>query len=174
MKVCERCKIAIKSGTLCQTCRKYEKNGGVWYIPPKFGEMKYDPDGKPICHVCGMACNKLIEHTKRKHGLLSAEYRKEFGLMDSTQLTSPEYHDKMKQYTNEYQTHKGNFVATWNGEKRYVGGRKIGSWSAQEKAYRVIAQQHNGSLSKSNISPPRMKELCDIWKKNLPHKQVKK
>ena len=55
MKVCEKCGIPIKSGRLCQTCQRYKRNGGVWYPLPNYGEVAYNEDGKPICHVCGMA-----------------------------------------------------------------------------------------------------------------------
>ncbi len=131
MKVCEKCGIPIKSGRLCQTCQRYKRNGGVWYPLPNYGEVAYNEDGKPICHVCGMALDKLIEHTKRKHGLDSAAYRQQFGLMrKQARLTSPEYATKMHCYVEDKPTWKENFADVHSG--KIPNGRRNPHWSKQE------------------------------------------
>lgn len=168
---CSKCGILITGGKLCQTCRKYQRNGGVWYIPPKYGTVAYDENGKPICHVCGMACNKLIEHTKRKHGLNSQDYRKQFGLMDTTRLTSPEYSEKMRIHAEDNKSYKENFKSSWSGETRYVAGRKGQHWSKQELELRRPGQVEKGTLSKTKLSPDKKDELGKIWAKNLPNKK---
>ena len=50
------------------------------YEIPKFGEIKLNEDGKPICHICGKAYNKLMAHVWQIHELLEKEYKKKFGL----------------------------------------------------------------------------------------------
>lgn len=143
-KVCEKCGIKIRNGRLCQTCGKYKRLGGVWHPLPPYGEVVYDDDGKPICHVCGMALDKLIEHTKRKHGLDSAAYRAEFGLMrKNARLTSPKYSDKMKDHVEDKPTWKRNFEAIHTGAEPC--GRRNPHWSQQE-----INSRHDQQVEKSH------------------------
>lgn len=143
MKTCVKCGIQIKVGKLCQTCAKYQRNGGVWHPLPAYGTVAYDEQGRPICHICGMALDKLIEHTKRKHGLDSESYRKEFGLMQAraTSLTSPKYSSKMRGYAEKYETWKPNFGPLQTGMIEN-GRRKNHSFSAQEAKARSSAQSY--------------------------------
>lgn len=167
-RVCEKCGMIIPAGRLCQTCAKYKRNGGIWHPLPAFGTVAYDEDGKPICHVCGMAMDKLIEHTKRKHGLDTEAYRSKFGLMrKNARLTSPKYADKMRLYAQEYETHKINFADVQNGLA--PRGRRNPKWSPQEIESRRKQQAAKGRLSKSKLTPERRKELAEIWRRNLPH-----
>jgi len=169
-KVCEKCGLVIPSGRLCQTCAKYKRNGGIWHPLPAYGEVKYDEDGKPICHVCGMALDKLIEHTKRKHGLDTEAYRSKFGLMRKhARLTSPKYFDKMHAYAEKYETHKVNFADAQQG--MIPRGRRNPKWSQQEIESRREQQAAKGRLSKSRLTPQRRKELAKIWSRNLPNKK---
>ena len=116
---------------MCQTCYKYMKNGGIWHPLPAFGTVAYDEDGKPICHVCGMALDKLIEHTKRKHGLNSEEYREKFGLMrKNARLTSPKYSEKMRSHVDDCPTYQKNFKDVHEGKT--PRGKRNPHWSQQE------------------------------------------
>lgn len=131
MRTCEKCHIPIVRGRMCCACYAYKRKGGIWHPLPPYGTVVYDDEGRPICHVCGMAFDKLAEHAKSKHGLKSADYRAEFGLMRKmARLTSPKYADKMREHVEEYKTHEKNFAESQNGEKR--GRRKITRWSPQE------------------------------------------
>ena len=168
MKECTKCGVKITSGKLCASCKNYIKRGGVWHEIPPYGEVHYDDEGKPICHVCGMSFDKLIEHTRRKHGLDSLTYRQTFGLMLSARLTGPDYHEKMKYYAKDKKTYKENFTTTHSGEARHEAGRSPG-WSEQERKVRSKAQAKNGSQSKKNLTPKQLKGLGKIWAKNLPN-----
>lgn len=170
MKKCEKCGVVIPYGKLCCSCRTYMRKGGVWHTPPKHGTVAYDIEGRPICHICGMAFEKLIEHTKRKHGLDTVAYRQQFGLMFSARLTGPGYRKKMQKHAERHKTHKKNFETTYSGETRHTTGRSPG-WSTQEVEARHEAQVSNGKLSKKNLSPVQLKELGKIWAKNLPNKR---
>ena len=167
MTSCVRCGLALPSGKLCRTCSNYIKRGGVWHVLPPHGVVAYDIEGRPICHICGMSFNKLIEHTKRKHGLDTVAYRNLFGLMVSARLTGPEYHAKMQQHAVSTKTYIKNFETTHSGETRHITGRTPG-WSVQETEARRGVQSANGSMSKKNLSPARMERLGKIWEKNLP------
>lgn len=170
MANCKYCGITTPGKqTVCQTCQKYLKSGGVFHPLPKSGEVSYD-DGKVICHICGMAFTKLMEHVKRKHHMTEKEYRQEFGLMATARLTSQEYHDKMSKNAKVHPTYKDNFQPTWNGEKRCVSSRKGKKQSLQEINMRREDQRRKGRLSKTKITPERMEELKKIWSKNLKPK----
>jgi hypothetical protein len=119
-----------------------------------------------------MAFDKLIEHTKRKHGLDTVEYRAEFGLMRKiARLTSPKYADKMREYTEEYKAHEKNFLPAQSGEKR---GKRNGHWSPMEVESRRGQQAEKGKKSRSKETPEQRARNAKIWTKNLPNgKKVK-
>ncbi len=143
MKTCEKCGMEIECGRLCQTCRKYARKGGVWHELPKYGTVEYDEAGRPICHICGMAMDKLIEHTKIKHGLCSAEYREKFGLMrQDARLTSPKYNGKMSRHAKKKPTWRKNFRDVQEG--RLPRGKRNGHWSPQEIEKRRPQQSRAG------------------------------
>lgn len=168
-KSCTKCGTLIEKGILCKPCKIYIKNGGIYHTPSPYGEITHDINGKPICHICGKSFDKLIEHTKRVHGMGSTEYRLAFGLMMSARLTSPKYHKKMKDYVEITKSYEKNF-SNRISIKETRSKIKI-KQSAQEIQSRKEAQRKNGSQSKKNISPERMKELGIIWTKNLPNKK---
>lgn len=168
MKSCVQCGNTIPSGKLCCSCKAYIRRGGVWHPLPPYGTVVYDEMGKPICHVCGMSFDKLVEHTIRKHALDSAEYRQKFGLMLSAKLTGPLYREKMQKHAEVQQTYTQNFELTQSGVTRHTSGRTPG-WSKQEKAARQRAQALNGSKSKQNLSEVQLAALGKVWAKNLPN-----
>lgn len=64
---------------LCKSCLKINIEHPVNSLPSP-GEIKYDMEGRPICHICGRAYNKLMQHARLKHNLNAIEYKKMFGL----------------------------------------------------------------------------------------------
>jgi hypothetical protein len=56
------------------------KRAGKVYDLPSYGELGYSEDGKPICHVCGQAFDKVLSHVWQVHGMTEQEYKKQFGL----------------------------------------------------------------------------------------------
>ena len=46
----------------------------------KHGVIEYTDQGKPICHICGKAFNKLGTHVYYTHNMLMRDYKKKFGL----------------------------------------------------------------------------------------------
>ena len=139
---CPRCGIIHRNGTfLCQTCRKYERNGGVWHTLPDAGNVEYDDQGRPICHICGMALDKLMEHVRRKHHMTSEEYRRSFDLMrKKARLTSPKYSDMMRKHVDDTPTWVENFSDIHCG-KIPNGRRKDPRWTNQEREVRRSAQK---------------------------------
>lgn len=86
MNYCKECgsqyKVAFYEeydGYLCSSCLRTNIEHPVNEIP-NAGEIKYDLDGRPICHICGRAYNKLMQHARLKHDLSAREYKKMFGL----------------------------------------------------------------------------------------------
>lgn len=68
---------------LCNKCYLiYNTHGGEpkkYPLPPK-GEIHYNEEGKPICHICGRAEGKILAHVWQKHKMSADEYKKKFGL----------------------------------------------------------------------------------------------
>lgn len=175
MKPCEKCGMLIPRGHLCQTCQKYKRNGGVWHPLPPYGEVHYDEEGRPICHICGMALDKLIEHTKRKHGLDAEAYREAFGLFrgrTTVRLTSPKYANKMRDYCEANQTHVKNFADVHEGRK--PNGRRNPHWSPQEVERRRAEQSEKSKIRWAKMTPEERARLEPIWTKNLPNKKKEK
>lgn len=69
-----------KYGVVCDKCYQRERRSTVTYPLPEYGEVGYSPEGKPICHICGKAYDKLMIHVYQIHGMSHDEYKKEFGL----------------------------------------------------------------------------------------------
>lgn len=100
MKKCNLCgktsaqtRRIIKSkthGHLCETCYQRERTNPITYTIPKYGEVAYSPDGKPICHVCGKAYHKILAHSWQVHNLSAYDYKKQFGLETSYGIMSEE------------------------------------------------------------------------------------
>lgn len=67
---------------LCSNCIKMNEEHPVNHIPP-MGEIHFDSENRPICHICGRAYNKLMSHTRQKHDVSALEYKKMFGLHTS-------------------------------------------------------------------------------------------
>lgn len=157
MRECPRCHIVHRDGIgLCQTCRRYERNGGVWHPLPPFGDVRYDSEGRPICHICGMALNKLAEHVRRKHHMSTEEYRSKFGLMRKlSNLCAPAYRDKMRRHARRTRTYAENFAPVWEGE--IPVGRRNPHWSAQETNRRRPVQRLLGRLRHKTTKPKEQK-----------------
>ena len=59
--VCPKCgRITKRSyNGMCQSCYRYFRNGGKIHTLPEAGKVKYDENGKVICHICGRSYNRL-------------------------------------------------------------------------------------------------------------------
>lgn len=86
MNYCKECGTSHKvnyyeeyEGYLCPSCLKMNVEHPVNNLPSP-GEVIYDSEGRPICHICGRAYNKLMQHARLKHDLSALEYKKMFGL----------------------------------------------------------------------------------------------
>ena len=72
---------------LCPNCTRMWKEHPQHDLPDK-GELKYDELGRPICHICGRAFNKLLTHVKQRHKMTPEEYKETFGLENGKGLIS--------------------------------------------------------------------------------------
>lgn len=106
MKKCKECGEIIRgqsyNGELCQSCYVYFKNGGTKNEIPEKGVIAKDSRGFIVCHICGKAFGKLGAHIVNKHKMTTNSYKEEFGLNASSQLTSDEYHDYMRELAYAY------------------------------------------------------------------------
>ena len=89
------------TGKHCNSCYAYLRRHpeGIYDLP-KPGEIKYAPNGDPICHICGQAHRKLGNHIRFKHQMSQIEYREKYKLYRNTRLSNYEYQEKMSKYNN--------------------------------------------------------------------------
>ena len=85
---------------LCPNCSQMYKNHPQHDIPPA-GEVIYDDMGRPICHICGRAFDKLLTHAKQRHKIDSAEYKEKFGLEAGKGIISNKTRDILQQRVKE-------------------------------------------------------------------------
>lgn len=103
MFVCEECGKPKKSVTiyekhnmnLCAQCFIFCEEHPVHPLPPK-GEIYYDDLGRPVCHICGRAFNKVLNHASQKHQISAKEYKERFGLMSSKGVCSQRTVEKLR------------------------------------------------------------------------------
>lgn len=105
-KICQICgsnkKVCLyrkQNKYLCNACRCEHDtyNGDIpIYKLPKYGTIEYNPEGKPICHICGKAYKKLLTHVWQKHDLTEKQYKKEFGLDIIKGITAEETKNKLR------------------------------------------------------------------------------
>lgn len=65
---------------------------------PHYGEIQYDVNGNPICHICGKSFPKLGAHIWNGHKMRTREYCQIFGLNVGKGICSNEYAMKMREY----------------------------------------------------------------------------
>lgn len=126
--ICDMCgNKNTTTGKHCNSCYAYLRRHpeGIYDLP-KPGEIKYAPNGDPICHICGQAHRKLGNHIRFKHQMSQIEYREKYKLYRNTRLSNYEYQEKMSKYNNKYR----NIVVEQNlikgGEKtRITSTRKF-------------------------------------------------
>ena len=84
---------------LCSNCIKMYREHPVNPLPPA-GEIVYDEQLRPICHICGRAYNKLMSHARLKHDLTAIEYKKLFGLNTTQGIISPITADILRRHVD--------------------------------------------------------------------------
>lgn len=106
MKKCQICGKTegriIKSNGIYYCNRCYQRRGHKIYPLPPYGEIKYNEEGNPICHICGEAHKKLMSHVWQVHGISAYDYKKEFGLDVGKGIMSEESKKKIRNKTLEH------------------------------------------------------------------------
>lgn len=65
---------------LCMSCyQSYKRSDGIYPLPPA-GTIQYSPKGWPICHICGMAHRKVLQHAYYRHNIKAYDYKVRFNL----------------------------------------------------------------------------------------------
>lgn len=81
---------------LCPNCTRMWKAHPQHELP-NVGEIKYDDLGRPICHICGRAFDKLLTHVKQRHKMSPEEYKAKFELESGAGLISDKVRDVTRQ-----------------------------------------------------------------------------
>ncbi len=130
------------------------------------------------CHVCGNWMKSLSHHISRIHHIKTKEYRKEYGLLVTTPLSTPEIHEqKSKMSSNNYYKYLHGVLVN---HSQHRGGRKIKTMRAQELNRkgncplqiedRVRKLMVNGCVTKRNIPTGLLKSIYlryGTWNKYL-------
>lgn len=66
------------------------------------GKINFTEDNKPICPYCGLAFDRLASHTRQKHNISAAEFKKKWGLDMKKGICSPESSEKTRIQTLMY------------------------------------------------------------------------
>ena len=103
-RVCPICHTTHnRTAPLCQRCYQYNRRHPEGRYPlPSDGEIHIAPNGDIVCHECGEAHSKLIQHVYYAHHMSKKEYCDRHHLFYNVQLTSHNYHKKMHDYTHNY------------------------------------------------------------------------
>ena len=115
---------------MCQGCYHYFKKGGVVNPLPEHGRVRYDANGKVICHICGRAYTRLGSHVKESHNMSAAEYKEKFGLCKRAKTTENNYAQIMHNYAKAYKMDErllvvGQATRIQPGENDKRKGKKV-------------------------------------------------
>ena len=152
MSVCEECgstyrvrKTKSFGKILCNNCHNMYKSHPVNQIPPN-GEIRYDDEGRPICHICGRAFDKLGQHVYNRHDMSADEYKEKFGLDRRVGLTS----DKTKKKLQDAVKDNYSLVV----EKNLLNNGK-----------KTRFDKNNKARTKEKVRLQTYKRLCERTKK---------
>lgn len=162
-KVCIKCGEVILGRVITGMCsRCYQRNKTIEKLPvyelPKKGEIKYTPDGKVVCHICGRGFKKPLNHAYLCHGVTAYDYKKEFGLDVGKGLLSSDVKEKLQESVkrNYDKVVLDNLIK--KGEKsRFIKGsegrpkEKISLQSYNELVKRITTAK-NKSVSASKVA----------------------
>lgn len=112
---------------LCWNCYTHYKEHPVNKLPEK-GEIKYDEEGRVVCHICGRAYDRLAAHIRYKHNMTKDEYREEFGLNRTQRLTSEGHSNKLSKLVR---TH--NNIALYRNKDVNGKGKKAPRYGKTER-----------------------------------------
>lgn len=68
---------------------------------PHYGEIQYDVNGDPVCHICGKSFPKLGAHIWNGHHIRTRDYCEIFGLNTGRGICSKEYRNKMRAHVRQ-------------------------------------------------------------------------
>lgn len=130
--ICEECGKEKKSvifyeeysANLCPQCLMFYKEHPKHDLPEK-GEILYDELGRPICHICGRAFNKVLNHARQKHFISAEEYKRIYGLISTKGICSQRTKDRLRAKVMEnYDTVVLQNLVEKGNKTRYKNGHK--------------------------------------------------
>lgn len=119
------------------------------------GEIHYDKEGKPICHICGKSFKKLLAHVWQKHRMSAYDYKKHFGLETTKSIMCKESIEiaRQRNLENYDKVVKNNLI-------------RKGENTRFKKGYK--------GRTKDQVSPMTAKKLKENWDKNIRSKYYEK
>lgn len=105
MRTCSDCGLEFsgRASNLCQRCYQYYRRHPEGKYPiPEDGVITYADNGDIVCHECGKAYPKLIQHVYYTHHMSHNEYCDKHKFLHNTKFTAVDYQDKMRTYSALY------------------------------------------------------------------------
>lgn len=107
---------------LCNDCYRLNKEHPVNPLPGK-GEILYDSQRRPICHICGRAYNKLMSHARLTHGISAREYKLMFSLSLKKGIVSPDTAEVLREHVRKnYEIVVSNNLVKAGSDTRFEKG----------------------------------------------------
>jgi hypothetical protein len=114
-----------------------------------YGQIKYDDDGNPECHICGRGFARPMNHVRQIHRLSARQYKIMFGLNVNKGIMSEAALDKCRQNVIRNQHRIADNILI-NGEPtRFKKGESPGrprNKLSEQSLQRLV--QHNKNMTR--------------------------
>lgn len=143
-----------------------------------FGEIGVlDDDGETVgCHVCGRRYAHPGGHVKLAHGMEADDYRREFGLKQSTGLVSSALADNRREHVEHLRTYDqqtSEMMRSWSIEERraFNTGREIRAEQRLDPGYQ---EKLEGSLQAARRGLKKAREEGRYDERGWPEEAIRR
>lgn len=156
MIICKFCHKTSKANYkgYCQRCYTYFIKGkNEVFKPSQYGSLSRVTDinskqyGMPICHICGSVYTKLQQHIWYAHGLTKPEYCRKFGIDNSINMTTTEYHKMMRDYAYKYKMDEQLKVV--GKDTRFSKGHKLSNYTRSQMTMNRLKEVGKSTIHKN-------------------------
>lgn len=123
---------------------------------PHYGEVQYDVNGNPICHICGKSFPKLGAHIWSGHKIKMREYCEIFGLDVKHGVCSKEYKNRMRDHVyKHYDTVVTKNLLKKGAKSRFKSGGKGRTKDMMSEQTRRRVAELGRNTGRDNIKQTR-------------------
>lgn len=111
------------------------------------GEIHYNKEGLPLCHICGKPFKKVLSHVWQKHNMSAYDYKKTYGLETTKSIMCKDSIELARKRNLEHYD-------------------KVVTENLVRKGQSTRFKQGSKGRTKDQISPMTHKKLSENWNKN--------